>query len=60
MAFMAMGVVAQLVMPIAAAPATTGANCVSPLGPGTAGPNDPFWRETITHQVCYPVFHKAH
>jgi hypothetical protein len=27
-----------------------GSSCTAPLGPGTAGPNDPFWMENIKHQ----------
>ena len=38
---------AQVIMPTAAA----STECSSPIGPGTAGPNDPFWLEKISHQV---------
>ena len=27
-----------------------GSTCSSPLGPGTAGANDPFWLQNIKHQ----------
>ncbi|KAF8879271.1 exo-beta-1,3-glucanase [Infundibulicybe gibba] len=27
-----------------------GSSCSAPLGPGTAAPGDPFWRQTIKHQ----------
>lgn len=27
-----------------------GKSCTSPIGPGTAAPNAPFWMETIKHQ----------
>ncbi|CAL1705010.1 unnamed protein product [Somion occarium] len=27
-----------------------GSQCSGPIGPGAAGPNDPFWLETIEHQ----------
>lgn len=32
-----------------------GSTCSSPLGAGTAGPNDPFWLETIKHQGTAPL-----
>ncbi|KAA1476062.1 beta-1,3-glucanase [Dentipellis sp. KUC8613] len=27
-----------------------GSSCSAPLGPGTAGPNDPYWQQNIQHQ----------
>ena len=47
-----MGFAAQVIMPIAAAGSDSGS---SPIGPGAAGPNDTFWLETISHQVCRAV-----
>ncbi|EKM55463.1 glycoside hydrolase family 55 protein [Phanerochaete carnosa HHB-10118-sp] len=38
-------------MPLASALNST---CSSPLGAGTAGPNDPFWLENIKHQGTAP------
>ncbi|CAA7270475.1 unnamed protein product [Cyclocybe aegerita] len=34
--------------------AQLGSTCTTPLGAGTSGPNDPFWRETIKHQGRSP------
>ncbi|TFK54506.1 exo-beta-1,3-glucanase [Heliocybe sulcata] len=31
-----------------------GTSCSAPLGSGNAGPNDPYWMETITHQGTSP------
>ena len=44
----AFGLVAAAVPAMAAA-----AQCSSPIGPGTAGPNDPFWMQTIKHPVGF-------
>ena len=33
-----------------------GTQCSSSLGPGTAGPNDPFWVQNIKHQVVFNCF----
>jgi glucan 1,3-beta-glucosidase len=56
----ALGVLAQVVMPITAAPTAASSQCTSALGPGTAGPNDPFWLEAIAHQVCHFFFASAY
>ncbi|KAJ3501572.1 hypothetical protein NLJ89_g9279 [Agrocybe chaxingu] len=34
--------------------AQLGSTCTTPLGAGTSGPNDPFWRESIKHQGRSP------
>lgn len=42
---------------LATAPSVSalGSQCSGPLGAGTAGPNDPFWLETIKHQASISI-----
>lgn len=55
LALVVLGTLAQTIMS-APAPAPSG-QCASPLGAGTAGPNNPYWLETITHQVRVGTVH---
>lgn len=46
----ALCIVAQATMALTAANAAN-SSCSSPIGAGAAGTDDPFWLESITHQV---------